>query len=169
MNAGPDLVVREVHVLAQRQRDVLVDVQAIEERGELKREADRSAQIRPARARAAREILPVAEDAAAVGLAQAVEQPQDRRLAGAGEPDDARDRALDDVEREVLHHDRAPHMRAYVVESRHDGHRQPLPTLLPNKNVRQREVEDEDQDDRDDHRPVVEIPTPAAPPRVLKP
>src|SRR5579863_4238743 len=43
--ARTNLGVRKMHVLTQWKRDVVVDVQAIEKRCKLKREADRPAQI----------------------------------------------------------------------------------------------------------------------------
>ena len=58
------------------------------------------------------------QHASFVGPPQAVEQTQDRRLAGARKTDDAGDRALDDVEREVLHHDFRAVANADVLEPR---------------------------------------------------
>ena len=95
-------------------------------------------------------------------------QPQDRRLAGAGEADDARDRALDDVEREVLHDDLravadARRLRAgrkpAALSSRHCW-KSTYESAKLNTKIRMIEVTTA---------PVVDLPTPAAPPRVCSP
>ncbi len=92
-------------MLLERQRHILADGQAIEQRGELKREADLLPQLIELLFGHMAEVVTEKVDVAGVGRDQTVEQTQDRRLACAGEADDAGDRTLDDVEAAVAQHD----------------------------------------------------------------
>jgi len=105
-------------VLAQRKCHVIAHAEAVEQRGELKRQADflphdvdllfgQVAQV------AAKHV-----DVAFAGEQQAVEQPQDRRLAGSREPDDAGDGTLDDVEAAVLQYDTVAERQRHAIDSR---------------------------------------------------
>src|SRR5579872_1370603 len=88
--------------LAQRQCDVFVDRQTVEERRELERKPDRAAQLDELAVAKLGDVLILDIDASGLRTAQSVEQTQDRRLSGAGQSDDARYRALDHVHRQVL-------------------------------------------------------------------
>ena len=97
------------------ERDVLVDAEIAVQAEALRQVADLGCD----RAVLLHRIVAGHADGAAVGMQQAAQQPDARRLAGAVRADEPEHLAAGDLERQVVHGDRGPVLSGDTIEAQH--------------------------------------------------
>ena len=150
-------------MFAEGHRDVLADRQAVEQGRELKREADVRAQLDQLPIRHAAHVDPFDVDVSAVRLPQAVEQSQDRRLSRSGHTDQTSNRALFDLQRAILQDDLLAEAQRHVIDERETHF------VAPNNRYERMKFVAKIRMIEVTTAAVVDLPTPAAPPRVARP